>query len=69
MSEDEYYSEDWGGKRPRAGRPRSKSRRVSVTIQIPKILKAAILQEAKKNGLSFSRAAENRLKRSEKTES
>ena len=55
--------ETWGGERKRAGRPRSKNPRVSMTIQIPKELKESIKREAARDGISVSRAAENRLKR------
>ena len=54
---------EWGGRRKRAGRPRSMNPRVSFTIQIPKELKESIRREAERDGISLSRAAENRLKR------
>ncbi len=58
-------SANWGGSRPRAGRPKvaDRDRRVPAPIQIPKWLKDEIQREATRDGLSFSRAAENRLKR------
>lgn len=56
---------DWGGVRAGAGRPRlaDKDRRVPASIQIPKRLKDEIQREADRDGISFSRAAENRLKK------
>lgn len=59
----EEESERWGGRRKRAGRPRSQNPRVSMTIQIPKELKESIKREALREDISVSRAAENRLKR------
>ena len=54
---------DWGGVRAGAGRPRlkEKDRRVPASIQIPRWLKNEIQKEADRDGISFSRAAENRL--------
>lgn len=56
---------NWGGVRPRAGRPRldEKDRRVPASVQIPRWLKDEIQREADRDEISFSRAAENRLKR------
>ena len=56
---------DWGGVRAGAGRPRldEKDKRVPASIQIPGWLKDAIQKEADRDGVSFSRAAENRLKK------